>query len=132
MESNLSALGNLLNGQMRRVQTAGTKTLLELGKINDDLSLSSDSLTGSIPTGEYMVSLHLKNNVDDALTTLVGSHAHSGGTHAQQTGSGAHTHSDGDHAHGLPQTMRGIKPGDRVLIAWVGVEPVVVDIVVSG
>ena len=32
---------------------------------------------------------------------------------------------------GLPEQLRGLKPGDRVLVAWVGTEPVVVDILVS-
>ncbi len=30
----------------------------------------------------------------------------------------------------IPEKMRGLKPGDRVLVAWVRAEPVVIDIVV--
>lgn len=131
MESNIAKLGNVLSQQMQRVQAAGSRTVLELGKLNEDFSLAADSLMGAIPKGEYMVSLHLKNLVDDELKTLVGAHTHSGGGHGQYVGSGEHTHTDGDHPHKLPQTMRGLKPGDRVLIAWVGTEPLVLDIVES-
>ena len=49
---------------------------------------------------------------------------------------GAHDHglcSKGIHYHDvyLPDKMRWIKPGDRVLVAWVGEHAVVVDIIVS-
>lgn len=49
---------------------------------------------------------------------------------------GAHDHSlcaAGIHYHDvyLPDKMRWIKPGDRVLVAWVGVDAVVVDIVMD-
>lgn len=42
--------------------------------------------------------------------------------------------SDGMHQHHvlIPEKMRSIKPGDRVLVAWVGDDPVVVDIILPG
>lgn len=49
---------------------------------------------------------------------------------------GAHDHSlcgKGIHYHDvyLPDKMRWIKPGDRVLVAWVGVDVVVIDIILN-
>lgn len=145
MESSLDRFGNLLAGFVRETQAAGSSPPLELGTLNADGSLSVDSLSRSIPKGEYMVGLHLQSVVGGALQTHTaththdgGTHTHSGGEHAQETGSGAHshnggahTHSGGAHTHGIPQTMRGLQAGDRVLVAWVGAEPIIVDIVVS-
>lgn len=39
--------------------------------------------------------------------------------------------SDGAHQHHvlIPEKMRSIKPGDRVLVAWAGDDPVVIDII---
>lgn len=131
MESSIEKLGNILAGFVRESQAARQRMLLELGSINADGSLSVDSLAQSIPKGEYMLGLHLTSLVDSALQTYSATHTHSGGAHAQMSGSGAHSHDGGAHTHGIPQTMRGTKAGDRVLIAWVGVEPIVVAIVVS-
>lgn len=36
-----------------------------------------------------------------------------------------------DTTSGLPSQLRGLRKGDRVLVAWVGTEPVVIDILVS-
>lgn len=49
---------------------------------------------------------------------------------------GEHNHdlcASGKHHHDvyLPDKMRWIKPGDRVLVAWVGVDAVVIDIVMD-
>lgn len=49
---------------------------------------------------------------------------------------GAHNHDlcgSGVHYHDvyLPDKMRWIKPGDRVLVAWVGVDAVVIDIILN-
>lgn len=131
MDSSIDRLGNLLAGFIRESQAAGSSPTLELGTLNGDGSLSVDSLSRSIPKGEYMVGLHLQSSTGGALTTHSTTHTHSGGEHAQMGGSGGHTHDGGAHVHGIPQTMRGLKSGDRVLVAWIGVEPIVVDIVVS-
>lgn len=41
---------------------------------------------------------------------------------------------DGEHQHHvlIPEKMRSIKPGDRVLVAWVQSEAVIIDIVLRG
>lgn len=131
MDSSIDRFGNLLAGFVRESQAAGSSPLLELGTLNADGSLSVDSLSRSIPKGEYMVGLHLQSSAGGALQTHSATHTHSGGEHAQMGGSGGHTHDGGAHTHVIPGTMRGLVAGDRVLVAWVGVEPIVIDIVVS-
>lgn len=85
-----------------------------------------------------------------------GSHEHSGGKHEKhESGTGEHSHSGGEHNHGsagdhthgsagehshgsagshshsvtVPEKLRSLKPGDRVLVAWVQSDAVVVDII---
>ncbi len=128
---NLTALGELLGIQMQRVRTAGASAVLELGTVNDDLSISVDSLKGAVPKGEYLVSLHLTALSGDALHSKEIAHGHNGGGHSQYAGSGQHSHNDGIHSHVLPAALRGLCPKDRVLIAWAGGQPVVVDIISS-
>ena len=66
MESNLDRFGALLSGFVRETQKASNGLMLELGTLNADGSLSVDSLSRSIPKGEYMVGLHLQSSIDDA------------------------------------------------------------------
>jgi len=90
--------------------------------------LSVDSLRQPIPKGDYMITLTL---VSSTWRTERLPHNHEGGTHSQEVGSGYHTHDDGDHDHRIPPDFRGVEPGDRVLVAWCGHQPVVISIVVS-
>ena len=68
-----------------------------------------------------------------------GDHSHSGGTHSHGS-AGDHSHgAAGSHSHGsagshnhsvtVPEKMRSLKPGDRVLVAWVQSDAVVIDII---
>lgn len=125
----LTALAELLSARMQAVRKAGNTLLLELGRIQNDLSLSVDSLQDSIPKGDYLLSLSLISLTGDRLHSEAISHLHSGGEHTQQTGNGFHTHEDGSHTHVLPAPLRGIKPGDRVLVVWVGGQPIVTNII---
>lgn len=103
MNSNIQRLGNALSSQMKKTADAAVPTTLELGSIRDNLSLTTDSLRSLIPRGEYMVNLMLTGTED----------------------------SGGGGGYELPANFRGIKDGDRVLVAWCGNEPVVVAIVIS-
>ncbi len=126
--SHLTELAEILNQQMQNVSKAREPTVLEFGSINADLSLAIDGLKDRIPKGEYLVSLHIKGPSGDSLHSKDIAHTHNGGGHSQYVGDGVHSHSDGTHHHVLPETLRGIIPGDRVLVAWVGGQPVVLDI----
>lgn len=113
MRSNLQRLGQTLDDRMKRTSGAASKITLEFGVISDNLYLTVDSIGTPIPKGDYMVSLSL--------------------THSDYKG---YTPEDGGadtepHTHRVPSVFRGIQPGDRVLVAWVGFEPVVIDIIVS-
>ena len=105
MGKNVQRLGAALSGRMSRTARDAVHTFVELGVIDGQLALITDSLKIPIPKGDYMLSL-----------TLTGSFA---------------TKAGGDgHVHALPDAFRAIKPGDRVLVAWCGNEPVVLSVVV--
>ena len=128
MNHNHQRLGETIDGRMKKAASAAIPTGMELGVINSNLSLTTDSLKTPIPKGDYMVNLMLNCTYD----TSIEQHSHSGGSHGGHTGGdGVHSHSGGDHKHTLPDGFRLLKPGDRVLVAWCGNEPVVVAIVIS-
>ena len=137
MGSNIDRLGIGLSDRMKRSAGAAVPTVLELGTVNGDLSISTDSLSTTIPKGSYMVSLTLTHETyfsyNEMNSSAMAPHVHTGGEHGgHESGSGAHTHNtDGLHDHRAPSVFRRLKPGDRVLVAWCGAEPVVIDIVVS-
>jgi hypothetical protein len=127
--NNLQRLGNTLNGRMAKVSGAAVPTTIELGTINSNLSLSTDSLKSPIPKGDYMIDVRLASSTYNTSSTT---HSHSSGEHGGHTsGTGSHSHSGGAHTHRLPNDFRPLKSGDRVLVAWCGNEPVVIAIVVS-
>lgn len=127
MSKNMQRLGATLSNRMKRTANGAVPTTIELGVVNSNLSITTDSLQAAIPKGDYMVNLMLTGS----RRTSTESHTHSGGSHAQYSGSGSHTHSDGEHSHELPSGFRELRSGDRVLVAWCGTEPVVIAIVTS-
>lgn len=114
MSKNMQRLGATLSNRMKRTANGAVPTTIELGIVNSNLSITTDSLQEAIPKGEYMVNLMLSGR----LTIGGGDHSHGGADHS---------HSGGSHSHVLP----GLKAGDRVLVAWCGNEPVVIAVVVS-
>lgn len=129
-KNNMQRLGDTLDTAMKRRSAAAVPQGAALGTINGDLSLTVDGIDGKIPKSEYMISITLSHN---NYRTSVESHSHDGGNHGGHlSGSGSHTHGGGDHDHRLPSVFRGLKAGDRVLVVFVGNEPVITDIVVSG
>lgn len=115
MGGNIQKLGNVLSDRMKKSSAAAVPTTLELGVINNDFSLTTDSLKVAIPKGDYMVNLVLASKT---YNTSTATHEHSGELHYT-------------HDHRLPEDFRALKGGDRVLVAWCGSEPVVIAIVVS-
>lgn len=127
MSKNMQRLGATLSGRMKKTAVGAVPTAIELGVVNSNLSITTDSLQAAIPKGDYMINLMLTGS----RRTSTENHTHSGGSHAQYSGSGSHTHSDGEHSHELPEGFHALRAGDRVLVAWCGNEPVVIAIVVS-
>lgn len=120
MGKNIERLGGILGSRMTSTAKAVKGVPLELGTINEDYSLKTDSLKGSIGPDSYMVDLSLTHSNYNTLET---EHRHVGDDH---------THEGGIHKHRVPSVFRRIKPGDRVLVAWAGNEPIIVAIVVAG
>lgn len=125
---NAKRLGATLSDRMKQTANAAVPISIELGIVNANLSITPDSVAYSIPKGEYMVNILLTSDPYTSRET----HEHSGGAHGgHEGGDGTHTHSGGLHRHMMPPEYRGLQPGDRILIAWCGYEPVVIAIVVS-
>lgn len=137
MGNNIKKLGDVIASRIKTSAQAHRVTYLELGTINADLSLSVDGIKGSIPSSAYMIAFHLSHEnyftYNELNSSKEAPHVHRGGEHSQMSGDGYHTHdTDGLHDHRVPSVFRRLKPGDRVLVAWVGYDPIIVDIVVAG
>lgn len=106
----IEELGEFFDNTIRGRIRANEAPTLELGTINGNMALQVDSLSNAIPKGEYMVSLKL--TIGSLTVTSETADAHT-------------------HRVTLPGALRGLKAGDRVLVAWAGMEPVVIDVVAS-
>lgn len=115
--NNMQRLSLTLDGRMKKTSSAAVPTTIELGTINANLSLTTDGLRVPIPKGDYTVNLMLSGG---SYITSTETHSHSGSDHS---------HGGGAHSHSLPSALRGLAPGDRVLVAWCGNEPVVIAII---
>lgn len=126
-KSNIQRLGDTLSDRMVKSSNAAVPVTVELGIINSDMSLSTDSLSGKIDPRDYMIDLRLTHKnyytYDEMNSSAKAPHHHSGGDHV---------HDDGLHDHRVPSVFRRLEPGDRVLVLWVGHEPIIVSIIVSG
>lgn len=138
--SNKEKLGLAINNRMQKVISARNTPIAELGEITESLGLKVGSLGNTIPKGDYMVSRHLAYGAKDKTLTTTkagqGKHGHGpSGSHGQYSGDGTHSHpaTEGAHVHDIliPETMRSLKAGDRVLVVWCDNEPIVTDILVS-
>lgn len=129
-----SKMAKILSERMKA--ESKSSLVLDFGKINPDYSLTTNTFPVKIPKGDYSVcrQLTLGNTGSSFTSTSSDDHSHSGGSHGgHELGNGSHSHSDGVHSHSvlLPEKMRSIKPGDRVLVAWIQNEAVVIDIVMN-
>lgn len=109
MSKNMQRLASVMAARMNQTSRAAVSTTIELGTVNKNLSITPDSLRVAIPKGDYMVNLML--------------------TGEKYTGYGYS--GEQSHRHELPAEYRGLRPGDRILMAWCGKEPVVIAVVTS-
>ena len=131
MPKNIEQFANMMSNRMQQTATAAIPNTLELGVVNDNMSITPDNFRVPIPQGDYMIDLRMtgKQKIPKGPES---EHEHTMGTHGGHTdGTGEHTHLGGQHPHNMPDEYRCLEPGDRVLIAWCGNEPVVIAIVVS-
>ena len=98
-----------------------TSLVLDFGVINEDYSLTTHTFPVPIKKDFYMVCRHLRAVPDEDrwYTEGAGSHSHEG---SEGASAGLHTHKFQPHEV--------LDKGDRVLVAWVQNDPVVVDVVV--
>ena len=124
--------------QERMKMVSYTPETVDFGVIQSDYSLKLNQYPIPIPPEEYFVCRHLTlKKTGGTLTTTIGGdglHNHgSSGTHGgHMGGDGSHTHTnEGPHIHKVivPETMRGLEPGDTVIAVWVGADPVVIDLI---
>lgn len=114
-------LTNVLLGMMQK--TGERPLVLDFGIINSDYSLTTNTFPRPIPKGDYSVCRAATYDPGVPLTQ-----SYNDGEHSQPDAGygGAHTHDIR-----LPEKMYWIRPGDKVLVAWVQDEAVVVDLVYS-
>ena len=146
MDEGVARLASVFHAHVSQVADVKTGSLgLDFGEIQPDYSLVTNSFPKPLKKEEYTVCRQLTlGETDTHLTFTIpegnpkdGTHNHgSSGTHGGHLGgTGAHVHTqEGSHVHDvlIPEKMRWLKPGDRVLVAWVGKEgkeAVVIDIV---
>ena len=128
--------------QKRMLDVSKTLPVLDFGVIQGDYSLLTNKYPIPLPQTDYHVCRQLTlGTAGGHLTDTIaagnpgdGTHSHgsSGEQGGHTGGSGAHVHTDeGPHVHDvlIPEKMRWIQPGDHVLVAWVGNDPVVIDII---
>ena len=121
----INKLAGVLQSRMKQL---GTKPqTLDFGTIQEDMSLITNRFPQAIPKNDYMVCRQL--TIGETGKYLTETHVLMDGEHSHpKIGiSGAH-----EHDIKIPETMRKLKPGDRVLVAWVGDDPCIIDIVLSG
>ena len=105
MSSNIEKLGETLQGRMHSVRHTGKGTRLELAQIGAGCALVPDESPGPIPAGEYSICRTVSDLVMKKGKVVTGS-----------------VYMEDIHYEKL-------KEGDRVLLAWCGSEPVVVDLI---
>ncbi len=102
----MTKMAAVLMEKMRQI--SDKPNVLDFGSILDDYSLKTNSFPMPIPKGAYFVCriAALANQENWTMTTNSDSHAH---------------------MVPLPESLTSIHPGDRVLVAWVDDDPVVID-----
>lgn len=110
----MNRLARAIQDRMNRNRDANSELVLDFGTIQSDRSLKTNTFAHAIPRADYHVARHL---------TLGGT----GSVLSYTTQVDGHSH-----AVTIPQKMRSVQPGDRVLVAWVQSEPVIVDVIVRG
>lgn len=116
----MDALAGVLQTRMHEISER--PDILDYGEIQGDMSLKLNKFPLSIPQTDYMVCRQLTlGPTDTYLTKTEVDGAHS---HPVCSTSGAHRH-----VTLIPEKMRHIQPGDRVLAVWIDDEPCVIDLV---
>lgn len=114
-----SKLATVLSQRMKRENESPLR--LDFGEIQANGSLMTNTFPVPIPKGDYSICRQLTlGETGRKLTVTDEDGRHEG-----------HAGGDGTHSHVvlIPEKMRSVAPGDRVLVAWIQSEAVVVDII---
>lgn len=116
-------VGHLAGVLQTRMHEMGERPdTLDYGVIQDDMSILLNKFPVPIPQTDYMVCRQLTLGPTDTYLTKTAVD----GEHSQPDAGygGAHKH-----VALIPEKMRHLQPGDRVLVVWVDDEPCVIDLV---
>lgn len=109
MNPGTSKFAGILTSRIR--ESENSSLILDFAVINSDYSLLTNTFPIPVPKSDYTVCRGLTFGAAGAvLGTTKESEGHS-------------------HEIGVPEKLNSMKPGDRVLIAWVGNEAVVIDVI---
>jgi len=109
-----SKLASVLSQRMKKENES--PLILDFGEIQANYSLVTNTFPVPIPKGDYSVCRHV-----GSLSFTISDGGHDG--HEGQTS----TYNTGGHKHTVKPPS--IKPRDRVLVAWVQSEAVVIDVI---
>ncbi|MDR2044147.1 MAG: hypothetical protein LBQ15_07230 [Clostridium sp.] len=138
----INKLAQTLQGRMKSLDDK--PPILDFGVIQDDMSLLTNKFPLPIPQKDYMVCRSVQwGAVGDIFyktqasgKSNSGEHSHDGGGHTHpDAGYNTHIHTksaEGEqHVHDtlVGEKFRWLQPGDRVLVAWVGDDACVVDLI---
>ena len=134
MDEGMNKLARVLHNRMKDERGAHSSLVLDFGEIQKDYSLLTNTYPIPIPKADYLVLEDLtlgETGTKLTTTTQNGAHTHgNNGSHGGHlAGDGSHEHeSSGTHSHIvlIPEKLRWLKPGDRVLVAWVQHDAIVV------
>lgn len=117
-----SKLTNTIKNMIK--STAAPPVAVDIGILNSDYSLTTNLFRQPIPKEEYSVcrSLLYDPSVPLTQTYVDGTHSHPGAGEP-----GLHYHEVK-----LPTKMHWLKPGQKVLVAFVQNEAIIIDIIFSG
>ncbi len=110
--------------------------ILDFGDIGPQMELTTNSFPVPIPPDSYKVCRQLTlGPTDSKLTESMKDGVHK--LYQEPYPEQPHIRMDGvgeEHKHDIkiPEKMRSLKPGDTVLVAWIGSDAVIIDIVVEG
>ena len=134
MDEGMNKLARVLHGRIQGEREAHSSLVLDFGEIQKDYSLLTNTYPIPIPKADDLVLEDLtlgETGTKLTTTTQNGAHTHgNNGSHGGHVGGdGSHEHeSSGTHSHTvlIPEKLRWLKPGDRVLVAWVQHDAIVV------
>lgn len=158
-QNGINNLGIVLKNEMNKI--CDKPLVLDFGVIQEDYSLKTNTFPVAIPVTDYVICRSVSWNPAKPMTMTwwageapyvdgwenedwsdKGWHGKAGGDlhnppeELKSHGHGPKGESEincGKHYHDVyvPDKMRWLKPNDRVLVAWVGVDAVVIDIIIN-